>query len=208
MNIGLHQLPKIPIFVYFEALKWNNFVCFMANWCLVYDRLVDFVVMWYVFSSFYLLNHKKSGNPDPCLLFYRVPWAHHAGPEGSFATAGFHAADRLGTQMLRLQLTQASPAGTSWDQSSTIDCTYHRDLRNRRRMFSRKWTIRLVKQGNFKVGVVPADGLGRLLLTAIFVFFEWGSLAMSAGSNPMNFGRIWSSCMQQCILLLVPIFLW
>jgi hypothetical protein len=26
-----------------------------------------------------------------------------------------------------------------------------------------KWTISLVKQGKFKVGVVPADGLGRLL---------------------------------------------
>jgi hypothetical protein len=39
-------------------------------------------------------------------------------------------------------------------------------------MSSQQWTIFLVKQGNFKVGVVPADGLGRLLLTAIFVFFE------------------------------------
>jgi hypothetical protein len=31
-------------------------------------------------------------------------------------------------------------------------------------MSSQKWTISLVKQGKFKVGVVPADGLDRLLL--------------------------------------------
>jgi hypothetical protein len=29
---------------------------------------------------------------------------------------------------------------------------------------SQKWTISHVKQGKFKVGVVPADGLGRLLI--------------------------------------------
>jgi hypothetical protein len=58
-------------------------------------------------------------------------------------------------------------------------------------MSCQKWTISLVKQGNFKVGVVPADRLGRLLLkTIIFVFIKWGGLAMSAGANPMNFRPI------------------
>jgi hypothetical protein len=36
----------------------------------------------------------------------------------------------------------------------------HRNLRTRRRMFSQPWMISLVKQGKFKVGVVPADRLG------------------------------------------------
>jgi hypothetical protein len=43
-------------------------------------------------------------------------------------------------------------------------CTYHRNLRTRRRMSSQKWTVSLVKRGKFKVGVVSADGLGRLQL--------------------------------------------
>jgi hypothetical protein len=39
-------------------------------------------------------------------------------------------------------------------------------------MFSQKWTISLVKQGKFKVGVVPADKLGHLLLITIFEFIN------------------------------------
>jgi hypothetical protein len=53
-----------------------------------------------------------------------------------------------------------------------------------------------------------ADGLGRLLLKHFFVFNKWGSLAMSAGDNPMNFRPILLSCMHKCILLLVLRFLW
>jgi hypothetical protein len=53
-------------------------------------------------------------------------------------------------------------------------------------MFIQKWTISLVKQGKFKEGVVPADGLGCFF----FVFIKWGSLAMSAVANPMNFRPI------------------
>jgi hypothetical protein len=66
----------------------------------------------------------------------------------------------------------------------------HRNLRTRRRMFGQKWTISLVKQGKFKVGVVSGDRLGHLLLKTIFCVFKWGRLAMSAGVNPMNFGPI------------------
>jgi hypothetical protein len=53
-------------------------------------------------------------------------------------------------------------------------------------MSSQKWTIFLVKQGKCKVGVVPADGLGRLLLKLFFLLLlhKWGSLAMSAGITP------------------------
>jgi hypothetical protein len=36
---------------------------------------------------------------------------------------------------------------------------------------SHKLTISLVKQGKFKVGAVPVDGLGRLLLKTIFCIF-------------------------------------
>jgi hypothetical protein len=58
-------------------------------------------------------------------------------------------------------------------------------------MSSKKWTSSLVKQDKFKVGVVPAYGLGCLLLTPFyFVFIKWGSLAMSAGANPMTFRLI------------------
>jgi hypothetical protein len=53
-------------------------------------------------------------------------------------------------------------------------------------MSTQKWTISLVKQGKFKVGVVPADLLGCLLLKTIF----GGSLAMSGGANPMNYWPI------------------
>jgi hypothetical protein len=53
-------------------------------------------------------------------------------------------------------------------------------------MSSQKWTISVVNQGKFKVGVVPADGLGCLLLKLFFVSIKWGSLALSAGLTPMN----------------------
>jgi hypothetical protein len=33
---------------------------------------------------------------------------------------------------------------------------------------SQKWTISLVIQGKFKIGAVPADGLGCLVLKTIF----------------------------------------
>jgi hypothetical protein len=46
-----------------------------------------------------------------------------------------------------------------------------------------------VKQGKFKVGVVPANGLGRLLL--IFLYLLNGVVsAMSAGANTTNFRPI------------------
>jgi hypothetical protein len=58
-------------------------------------------------------------------------------------------------------------------------------------MSTQKWMISFVKQGKFKVGVVPADGLGSLLLkTIFFLLFIWGSLAMSAAANTMNFWPI------------------
>jgi hypothetical protein len=36
-------------------------------------------------------------------------------------------------------------------------------------MSGQKWMISLVKKGKFKVGVVPADGPGCLLLKTIFL---------------------------------------
>jgi hypothetical protein len=38
-------------------------------------------------------------------------------------------------------------------------------------MSSQKWMIAFVEQGKFKVGVVPADGLGRLLLKTTFCIY-------------------------------------
>jgi hypothetical protein len=58
-------------------------------------------------------------------------------------------------------------------------------------MSSQEWLISLVKQGKFKVGAVPADKLGRLILKTIFLYLlHGGSLAMSAVANPMNFRPI------------------
>jgi hypothetical protein len=39
-------------------------------------------------------------------------------------------------------------------------------------MSGQKWTISLVKKGKLKVGVVPADRLGYLLLQLFFRIYE------------------------------------
>jgi hypothetical protein len=54
----------------------------------------------------------------------------------------------------------------------------------------KKLAIFLVKQGMFKVAVVPADRLGCLLLKNILVIMEGGSLTMSAGASTTIFGTI------------------
>jgi hypothetical protein len=56
---------------------------------------------------------------------------------------------------------------------------------------SKKWMISLVKQGNIKVGLHSPSGWTRLLTPkTIFLFIKWGSLAMSAGANPVIFRPI------------------
>jgi hypothetical protein len=45
-------------------------------------------------------------------------------------------------------------------------------------------------QGKLDLGVMPAHGLGCLLLKTFLVFIKWGSLSMSAVVNPMNFWLI------------------
>jgi hypothetical protein len=70
-----------------------------------------------------------------------------------------------------------------------VNYTHHRNLRTGGT--NKKRTISLVKQGKFKVGVAPADRRVCLLLKNIFVgIMEGGSLAMSAGANPMIFRPI------------------
>jgi hypothetical protein len=65
----------------------------------------------------------------------------------------------------------------------------HRNLRTRRRMYYViKRTISLVKQGKFKVGVVPAYTRGCLPLKNIFVGIMEGG--MPAGASPTIFGPI------------------
>jgi hypothetical protein len=65
--------------------------------------------------------------------------------------------------------------------------------------------ISLVKQSKFKVGVVPTDRQGFLLLkiNIFVVIMEGGSLAMSAGAYRTIFGPIGASCMHKCILIVV-----
>jgi hypothetical protein len=85
----------------------------------------------------------------------------------------------------------------------------HRNLSTRRRMSSQKWTVSLVKQGKFKNRCSPSWKTRSFnTKNYFFVFFKWGSLAMSAGANPMKFWLIWSSSMYKCILLLILRFLW
>jgi hypothetical protein len=49
-------------------------------------------------------------------------------------------------------------------------------------MSSQKWKISLAKQGKFKIGVDPADGLHRPFTTKnFFVIIKWSNLAMSFG---------------------------
>jgi hypothetical protein len=62
----------------------------------------------------------------------------------------------------------------------------------------------IVKQGKFKVGVIPADRLGCLLLKIFFVpYYGRGYSSYVSWGKPCDiFGPIWSSCMHKCILLL------
>jgi hypothetical protein len=72
-------IPKFPILVYLllNALDWKFFGIFMAIWCnflylmywynflyLIYwYNLINFVVIWYTFSSLGMLYQEKPDNP-------------------------------------------------------------------------------------------------------------------------------------------------
>jgi hypothetical protein len=55
---------------FWSALDWKMFIYFMATWNILwrfgilYDRLVHFVFIWYIFSDFGIKYQEKSGNPD------------------------------------------------------------------------------------------------------------------------------------------------
>jgi hypothetical protein len=62
--------PKIPIWVNFGgSLNWKMLKYFMAIWNIlqtfeiIYDHLVQFVFIWYIFSGFGIMRQEKSGNP-------------------------------------------------------------------------------------------------------------------------------------------------
>jgi hypothetical protein len=54
---------------FWRALEWKMLVYFTAVWynllsfCIIYGRLVKFVVIWYTFSILVRLEQEKSGNP-------------------------------------------------------------------------------------------------------------------------------------------------
>jgi hypothetical protein len=54
----------------------------------------------------------------------------------------------------------------------------------------KKRTISLEKQGKFKVGVVPVDKLGCVLLRYVFVIMKGGSLAISAVANTVFWANL------------------
>jgi hypothetical protein len=58
----------------------------------------------------------------------------------------------------------------------------HRNQRTRWRMSTQKWMISLLKNGKFKVGKVPADGLGSLHTTKNFFVFIKSARANRPGS--------------------------
>jgi hypothetical protein len=67
--------------------------------------------------------------------------------------------------MVRGPPTVAYPA--KWGSIEEEDDEFKAPIemfKTRRKISSKKWTVSLVKQGKFKVGVVSADRLGHLLL--------------------------------------------
>jgi hypothetical protein len=59
------------------VLLWKILVYFMANWSILrpleifYGHLVYFVVLWYNFPRFGILDQEKSGNPALDSTLYR-----------------------------------------------------------------------------------------------------------------------------------------
>jgi hypothetical protein len=55
---------------FWRVLQWKMMVYFMDTWSILrsfvrfYGHLVQFVIIWYIFSRFGILFQEKSGNPD------------------------------------------------------------------------------------------------------------------------------------------------
>jgi hypothetical protein len=55
---------------FWRVLLWKILVCFMTIWSILrpleiyYGHLVYFVVIWYIFPRFGILDQDKSGNPE------------------------------------------------------------------------------------------------------------------------------------------------
>jgi hypothetical protein len=55
---------------FWRVLLWKIFVYCMTIWSILrpleilFDHLVYFVVIWYIFLHFGILDQEKSGNPD------------------------------------------------------------------------------------------------------------------------------------------------
>jgi hypothetical protein len=64
--------PKIPnLGKFWRVPLWKIVVYFMTIWSILrpldifYGHLVYFVVIWYIFPRFGILDEEKSGNPAP-----------------------------------------------------------------------------------------------------------------------------------------------
>jgi hypothetical protein len=61
--------PKIPISVFFIALDWKMltslwpFGKFLRSFGKFNEHLVQFVLIWYIFSGFGVTFEERSGNP-------------------------------------------------------------------------------------------------------------------------------------------------
>jgi hypothetical protein len=64
---------------FWRILKWKVLVSFMGIWSILrtisifYALLVNFRVFWSIFSCSGILSQEKSGNPEVCIQWTRLP---------------------------------------------------------------------------------------------------------------------------------------
>jgi hypothetical protein len=72
---GFFSNQKNNLGKFWRALDLKMLLYFMAIWNILqtfgilYDHLVHFVFVRYIFSGFGIMCEEKSGNPDPCKVF-------------------------------------------------------------------------------------------------------------------------------------------
>jgi hypothetical protein len=73
------QTKNLKLGKFWWALLWKILVYFMTIWSILrpleifYGHLVYFVVFWYIFPRFGILDQEKSGNTERELETHRAP---------------------------------------------------------------------------------------------------------------------------------------
>jgi hypothetical protein len=67
---GLFSSKNTNLGTIFRASDWKMWIflwpfviCILWPFGIFYDHLAHFVFIWYIFSSFGIMHHEKSGNP-------------------------------------------------------------------------------------------------------------------------------------------------